>query len=310
MNLVSVVILTFNRRESVLTLLGQLDALDADSLETIVVDNGSEDETAAAVSARFPAVRLVALAENRGVGARNRGLELARGEIVLTLDDDMVDLSNEDLDILRQGFADDEHLGSVCLKVTWPGSDRVRDWVHRRPIDEADQRFDTYEITEGAVAWRRSALEEVGYYREDFFISHEGLDLAFRLLEADWRIVYDGRVSVGHAHAGGGRKSWRRYYYDTRNLFWIAVLHLPVRDAIPYLTRGLFAMLAYSVRDRFLLTWMRAIRDGLAGMKTLKRERRPLSDRTRAYMRECDRHRPGFWTLAVKRLRQKNFSLD
>jgi GT2 family glycosyltransferase len=308
--LVSVVILTYDRRASVLTLLGELARLDDPALEIIVVDNGSGDGTAAAVAGAFPAVTLIALDANAGVGARNRGLERARGDIVVTLDDDMVEFGDRDLAVLRELFADAPRLGAVCFKVTWPGTDRVRDWVHRRPASAADTRFPTYEITEGAVAWRRQALQDVGLYREDFFISHEGLDLALRLLEGGWEIVHDGRVQVGHAHAAGGRKSWRRYYYDTRNLFWIAVLHLPPRDAWAYLARGAGAMLVYSLRDRHLLAWLRAVRDGVAGSRRLRRERRPLSAATRAYLEECDRHRPGFWTLALKRLRQKDFSLE
>ena len=274
MSPISVVILTFNRQEAVLTLLDQLAHLEAPDLEVIVVDNGSEDGTAAAVAAAHPAVILIPLAVNAGVGARNRGLERATGEIVITLDDDMVELEVADLTTLRELFADDPRLGAVNFKVTWPGTQRVRDWVHRRPVSAAETAFDTYEITEGAVAWRRSALHQVGYYREDFFISHEGLDLAFRLIECGWRIIYDGRVQVGHAHAAGGRKSWRRYYYDTRNQFWVAMLHLPVRLAVPYLLRGQLAMLAYSLRDGFLLTWLRAVRDGLVGMRRLRGQRK------------------------------------
>jgi len=310
MTLVSVVVLTYNRRDAVLTLLGELSALQDPAVEVIVVDNGSEDQTAAAVAARFPGATLVALDTNAGVGARNRGLERARGDILVTLDDDMVEFTDEDLATLREVFAAEPRLAGVNFKVTWPGTDRVRDWVHRHPVSAADGSFPTYEVTEGAVAWRRAALDQVGLYREDFFISHEGLDLALRLLDAGWLIIYDGRLQVGHAHAAGGRKSWRRYYYDTRNLLWIAALHLPWRDAVPYLARGLSAMLVYCLRDGYLGTWLRAVRDGIGGLGPFRRQRHPISHSTRAFIRACDRHRPGFWKLAFKRLRQKDFSLE
>lgn len=310
MTLISVVVLTYNRRDAVLTLLGELSALRDPEVEVIVVDNGSEDDSAAAVAARFPDVALVTLESNRGVGARNRGIERARGEVVVTLDDDMVEFTDQDLATLREVFAAEPRLAGVNFKVTWPGTDRVRDWVHRHPVSAADGSFSTYEVTEGAVAWRREALAQVGLYREDFFISHEGLDLALRLLDAGWLLAYDGRLQVGHAHAAGGRKSWRRYYYDTRNLLWIATLHLPWRDAAPYLARGLGAMLIYCLRDGYLGTWLRAVRDGVRGLGPFRDQRRPISRSTRDFMRDCDRHRPGFWTLAFKRLRQKDFSLE
>jgi len=308
--LVSIVILTYQRCDAAVHLLTQLAALADPDLEVILVDNGSDDGTAAIVRAQFPHVTLVALSENTGVGGRNRGLEIARGEVVVTLDDDMVDLTTDHLDHLRARFAGAPRLGAVNFKVTWPGTDRVRDWVHRRPVTFADDTFPTYEITEGAVAWRSAALRAVGLYREDFFISHEGVELAIRLLNGGWQVVYDGRVGVGHAHAAGGRTSWRRYYFDTRNMYWVAKLHMPVFRALKYLTVGTGAMGVYALRDGHFGAWLRAVRDGLAGMARLKAERRVWTPETAAAVAEADSWRPGFWTMVRKRLKQKDFSMD
>ena len=307
---VSIVILTYRRRESVLALLENLEAVTDPAVEIIVVDNGSDDGTAEAVAAAHPHARLVRQSENTGVGARNRGMETARGAILVTLDDDMLDLDDRDIALLRLRFAETPDLAGLCFKVTWPGSDRVRDWVHRPPPSTADRCFDTYEITEGAVAYRAAALAQVGMYREDLFISHEGLDLSYRLWDAGWRIEYDGRIAVGHAHAVGGRKSWRRYYFDTRNLLWISLLHQPLRYAVPYLARGLAAMAVYSIRDGFLLTWLRAVRDGLLGLPEILRERRVWSPSTHRAVLAMDAKRPPFLELARRRLRQKDFSLE
>jgi GT2 family glycosyltransferase len=307
---VSFVVLTCNRRPAVLRLAGQLCALDDPDIEVIVVDNGSSDGTAEAVTAEHPCVELVVLPQNTGVGGRNRGLERATGEIIVTLDDDMVDFGPDQLAAVRRAFAEGPRVGAVTFTCTWPGGGRVRDWVHRRPVEAAGERFPTYEITEGAVAYRKAALAESGLYREDFFISHEGLDLAYRLLNAGWEIVHDGRITVGHDHRMEGRPSWRRYYYDTRNLLWISILHHPAGYAAGYLVRGLGAMLVYSIRDRHLGAWLRAVRDGMAGLGRFRPERRVWTPRTTAWIREADSHRPGFWTLVRRRLSQRDFSLD
>jgi hypothetical protein len=307
---VSLVILTYRRPEAILRLLGQLSLLQDPHHEVIVVENAGGDDTADRIAERFPAVRLIRCTTNTGVGARNRGLEIARGEVLVCLDDDMLDFDDADLAHLRTRFAAAPRLGGLCFKVVWPGTDRVRDWVHRRPIEHADRPFETYEITEGAVAWRHAALREVGYYREDFFISHEGLELAYRVLGGGWTIEYDHAVAVGHAHDDGGRASWRRYYYDTRNLFWIAALHQPFGYAWHYLGLGVAAMFVYSLRDGHLGAWLRAVRDGVAGMRRFRRERSVWSPATRSYIEKADAWRPGFWSLVRKRLRQKEFSLD
>jgi GT2 family glycosyltransferase len=291
-------------------LLGQLQVLADDNFEVLVVDNASTDGTSDAIREKYPQVTLLTQKENAGVGARNRGLEQARGEIILCLDDDMVDVRVEDLNLLRDRFTKEPELGGLCLKVTWPGSSRVRDWVHRRPPSFAGDTFPTYEITEGAVAWRLEALHEVGFYREDFFISHEGLDLAYRLLNKGWNIVYDGRAAVGHDHASGGRASWRRYYYDTRNLFWIAALHQPFFYGARYLFLGVSAMFVYALRDRHLWAWVRGVYSGLARTPAMHRERRPWNRKTTDFISEADSWRPGFWTMVRKRLGQSDFSME
>ncbi len=307
---VSIVILTYRRKDSVLALLNDLQRITDPGVEIIVVDNGSDDGTTEAVAAAHPETLLISQPDNTGVGARNRGMERAAGNIIVTLDDDMLDLDNDDIAHLRRRFSESQDLAGLCFKVTWPGTDRVRDWVHRPPPSEAGACFDTYEITEGAVAYRTEALRVVGMYREDLFISHEGLDLSYRLWDSGWRIEYDGCIAVGHAHAAGGRKSWRRYYYDTRNLLWVSLLHQPARYAVPYLIRGLAAMAVYSLRDGFFLTWMRAVRDGLLGLPLILRERRPWSPSTHRAISEMDSRRPPFLELARRRLTQKDFSLE
>jgi len=307
---ISIVVLTYQRRDSVLALLAQLATVQDDALDVIVVDNGSDDGTADAVAAKHPGVALVSLPINRGVGARNEGLSRANGDIIVTLDDDMLGLNESDLKRLREIFASRPRLGALNFKITWPHNDVVRDWVHHRPLADADSAFDTYEITEGAVAYRTATLRDTGPYREDFFISHEGIELAYRLLGNGWDVAYDGSVAIEHHHAAGGRANWRRYYYDTRNLFWVAVLHQPARYALGYLGRGLSAMAFYALRDGFVITWLEAVRDGLRGLSALKRERRVWNNRTRAAVAAADAARPGLFHLIRKRLRQKDFSLD
>ena len=65
-------------------------------------------------------------------------------------------------------------------------------WCHHRKLEEfADRRFDTYEISEGAVAFRREVVIDAGLYPEIYFISHEGPDLALRIMDLGFRVIYN-----------------------------------------------------------------------------------------------------------------------
>src|SRR3954470_20535163 len=57
-------------------------------LDVIVVDNASEDGSAAMVEAEFPQVRVIRRSENVGVSGWNDGVAGARGGFVLALDGD------------------------------------------------------------------------------------------------------------------------------------------------------------------------------------------------------------------------------
>ena len=92
---VSIVIPTYNRAGSLRECVESVLRLDypQDGFEVIIVDDASDDATAAEVESllrrcgkRLQAVRNP---ENRGVAAaRNRGREMARGDIIVFLDDD------------------------------------------------------------------------------------------------------------------------------------------------------------------------------------------------------------------------------
>src|SRR5690606_29353245 len=84
---VSVVLMTHNRRESLLRVLERMVALP-EQPPVIVVDNASSDGTRDAVLRDFPQVTLVACEANLGAVARNLGVERVRTPYVAFCDDD------------------------------------------------------------------------------------------------------------------------------------------------------------------------------------------------------------------------------
>ncbi len=85
---VSVIIPTHNRAALLPRALGSVFAQSRAADEVIVVDDGSDDGTAALVARAFPEVCLITQC-NHGVShARNRGIDAARGEWLAFLDSD------------------------------------------------------------------------------------------------------------------------------------------------------------------------------------------------------------------------------
>lgn len=299
---ISIVVLAYNRRDSLRELLGHLQALQGSLHELVVVDNASEDGTDEMVASEFGWVVYHRNPTNLGACGRGRGIAAATGDLVITLDDDIFGLTPQDLALVEEIFAAEPALGVLNFRVVDYFDGQLCNWVHHCPTSKSTDVFETYEITEGAVAFRRSAFVETGGYWEEFFIGHEGPDLAFRMMDAGYAVRYDGRIEVRHKHEQTGRLGWRFYYYDTRNQILLAARRMHFGQAFRYLFIGLGAMAVYSVRDRFLRYWFKGIFDGLRMLPAARRTRQPMSASTAARVREIDRERPSFWVLARKRL--------
>lgn len=302
----TIAVLTMNRKEDLFRLLGELSAIKREDVEILVVDNGSTDGTVEVLSSSFPRVQLIALGENRGVAGRNVALLRARGLYTITLDDDILGINDVALDHLQAMFEESLSTGAICFKVIDFSSGNICNWCHPyRPEEFADQRFETNEITEGAVVFRNTMLKETGLYPERFFISHEGTDLAARIIDHGYRIYYNPIVCVRHKYAPANREKWRRYYYDTRNNLWVAVRNYRLGFAMRYFIWHVLVMLVYSIRDGFFLHWAQAVKDGIMGLPTILKERRPISVETEGKIRRLAKNRPGVLYFLEKRLRSR-----
>jgi GT2 family glycosyltransferase len=303
---VSICILTYNRCARLRELLEKIGGLTCASIEIIVIDNHSEDKTREMMISDFPYVKYLRTERNIGASARNIAMKAAKGDIIVTLDDDVMGLNGRGLEELVRKFSEDPTVGAVNFRVK-NSEGSVCNWVHHcRHEDFADKEFQTYEITEGAVAFRRKVLEYSGYYPETFFLSHEGPDLAFRIIESGFKVIYIPNVEVMHCFATEGREPWRNYYFDTRNQLWLAVRNFPVIYALVYLGRGLLSMLVYSVRDGYFYYWLKAVVDGIAGLKQVLGERSVLSVATMKSIKMIDSQRPSLVYMIKDRLLVKD----
>lgn len=305
MRSLSICILTFNRCSLLRNLLKELIGLEYASLEIIVVDNHSQDMTQVMVQSDFPQVVYMRTEKNIGAAGRNVGMMNAKGDIIVTLDDDVSGLSDQALHMLVEEFEKDRMLGAVNFRVV-NHDGQTCNWIHHCLEDQFfNKKFLTYEITEGAVAFSKKTLQCAGYYPENFFLSHEGPDLAFRIFEQGFKVIYVGDIVVRHSFAQESREPWRNYYFDTRNQFWLAGRNFPISYAAWYLTRGLLSMLVYSVRDGYFNVWLRAVVDGLKGMRIVLKERKVLTAATMGILKEIDSNRPSWGYLIRTRLLRK-----
>ncbi len=180
-----------------------LDALvsDADpNCEIIVVDDASEDTTAA-VAAR-PNVNMLRLQKNAGPGpARNYGARHSSGQILLFIDADVMIAPGTLKRTAQSLFADSSHaavFGSYDAQPSEPGTvsqyrNLLHHFVHQTTVGEASHFW------AGLGAIRREAFFDTGGFDEGRFArAIEDVELGYRLRDKGYTIGVDKELQGKH----------------------------------------------------------------------------------------------------------------
>jgi GT2 family glycosyltransferase len=206
----SVVIPTFNRRDTLAETLRVLSAADypARSWEIVVVDDGSTDGTGEALRSLATrtavSVRHLAQANGGPARARNAGAAAAEGGTLIFLDDD---ISVAPDFVARHISALEQNPGCwIVGKIANPPE--IRDTPFGRYRDDLSEGFqavpsgaptDTDLITAANLSMPRADFHRLGGFDRDFAsASCEDMMLGLRARAAGIRILFDPRICVTH----------------------------------------------------------------------------------------------------------------
>jgi hypothetical protein len=232
-------------------------AQQGDPVELVVVVNGAD------LPPLPPGVIAVRLEQNVGIPAgRNAGVAASSGELVLFLDDDGWLPEPGAVERIRADFTADPRLGIVSLRIADPLTGTTqRRHVPRIRVDDPLESAEVTTFLGGASVVRRAVLDECGGLPDQFFYAHEETDLAWRALDAGWRIRYDAEVLMYHPATTPARHP-AYYRMNARNRVWLARRRLPWLLVPAYL--GVWTVLTVArTRDAGLLrTWFAGFVEG------------------------------------------------
>ncbi len=321
----SIVIVSWNGRQYLEPCLNAVAAQQGVAAETILVDNGSTDGTSAFVRERFPWVRVVALDENRGfAGGNNAGVRQARGRFVVLLNNDTVPEAGWLAALLRGREAGGPNALASSLvvymhdpRVIDSAGDGLLRWGgafkrhHGARVESATTSGEVFGVCGAACVIPRTVFDELGGFDEDFFASHEDVDLSYRarLLGYPCRYVADAVVRH-HGSATLGRVSAFAVYHGQRNLEWTYFKNTPWSLLLRTLPGHLIyaaAALVHFARIGRLGPFLRAKWAALAGLPQLLRKRAQVQRTRRVGAEAIWPHLEPRW-FATKR-REKQFDL-
>ena len=251
-------------------------------LEVIVVDNSGQG--LAAGNGNAPRARVIENARNAGFGAAiNQGLRASTSPYVATLNDDAVAHPGW-LDALVEALGarpdagmcasqvrlfGEGRLDSAAMLVARDGSSKQRG--HGRLPEDFPVLEEALMPSGSAALYRRSMLEEIGGFDDDFFLYCEDTDLGLRARWAGWKCLYvPGAVVEHHYSHSAGRASPVKAYYVERNRLFVVVKNFPGRMLLgaPFAALGRYLWHAwYLLQGRGSAARFRAA--GNAGPKML-----------------------------------------
>lgn len=213
-------ICTYNRPADTLELLKNISQLDhAEELleEVVLVNNASTDDYSAvknfiSSNSSFP-FKYFEAPENLGVTkGRNLALGKVKAPVIIFLDDDAV-LQNKDclVNLVKEFETENTERPKaiVSFKVLYYENlqMQVNALPHKRFNEYKDKSFfETYYYAGGAHAIKKEVIEKLGNYSQDFFYGMEEYDMAYRVLDAGYSIVYSDKIVMLHKESPLGRK--------------------------------------------------------------------------------------------------------
>ena len=282
---VSVVTPNYNGERFLKTFLNSLNEDSEYIGEVIIVDNGSSDgsiEFLKNCSYSFPLV-LVENNENLGFApAVNQGILKAENELIFSINND-TEIKKGSIKALIDLITSCEDIFSVQAKMLQYDNKQLIDdvgdeynllaWTKKtgenHHSDEYVEVKEIFSSCAGAAMYKKSVLEELGLFDDNFFAYMEDVDLALRSKINGYKNLLCPEAIVYHigSATSGSRYNEFKVKLAARNNVWVVYKNLPIPLKIVnfvFLFLGFFIKYIFFVRKGFGSTYLAGIREGLS----------------------------------------------
>lgn len=281
---------------------------------TVVVDNGSTDDSGAMVAREFRHVRWIGLEGNNGFPAAvNVGLAATTSEWTLLLNNDATIEPEALARVFDRAIAPD--VGTVAMQMRFATQPEIvnsagigvdvlgvaYDRFLGTPADgPARAPADVFGACGGAALYRRAMLEDIGRFDGRYFLYLDDADVAWRARMAGWRAIYVPDAVVWHHHSATTRHgSSFKYFHVGRSRVRLLARNADRRHLLRYGLQMLAFDLGYVVFVAITDRTLAPLHGRLAGL----REWRALRAETAARRRPVDLDRRQGFRAALRRRR-------
>lgn len=234
-----------NRCDDLRRTLERLQKLSPAPLEIIVTLDGSTDGSREMVEASFPQVKLIN--NKNGIGSipsRNGMIRIAKGNFILSLDDDSYpDVDQDDFIAKAECFFDEDENLAV---LTFPQrSEEFPDSLTQKDFG-LSQWVGTYSSS-GAML-RRDIYMELPGYPACFEHAYEEPDYGVQIVAFQKKLRLETSLLIRHHYSDVNRNEIRTHHLHSRNEFWSLWLRAPIIFALVLSNYRAISQFRYAIK--------------------------------------------------------------
>lgn len=220
--MISIIIPTYNASKYILKLLERIKSQSVKDIEIIVIDSSSTDGTSDI--ARSYGVKVISILKKNfdHGGTRNLAGKMARGEYLVYLSQDALPSNKysveklvtplyKNLDISatygRQIPQNNSSIFAQFLRIyNYPENSVIKDISDKEIFG-----FKTIFFSNAFAAYRKSAIEQIGWFKERLIFG-EDTHICAKMLLSGYKIKYVADAQVFHSHDYSLNDEFKRYF--------------------------------------------------------------------------------------------------
>lgn len=253
--------------------------------EVIIIDNGSSDNSKDYINSNtfdFP-VKLIENSQNLGFApAVNQGISHAKHEYIFSLNND-TEVKEGSIKHMVDLISSSEDIFSVQAKMLqFNNKDLIDDagdeynllaWTKKtgenHNSNEFNQVKEIFSSCAGAALYKKSLLEELGMFDDNFFAYMEDVDLAIRAKINGYHNLLCPQAVVYHigSATSGSRYNEFKVKLAARNNVWVVYKNIPIPLKIInfiFLFLGFLIKYLFFVKKGFGSIYLAGIKEGLS----------------------------------------------
>ncbi|MCD6419939.1 MAG: glycosyltransferase family 2 protein [Synergistetes bacterium] len=220
--MISIIIPTYNASKCLKELLEALEQQTMKCEEIIIIDSSSTDDTIEIAKSFGAKVITIPKQEFDHGGTRTKAAKFAGGKILIYLTQDALPYNKYAIENIIKPFYKDEKIGAAYgRQIPYPNATpfarhlRIFNYPEKSYVrslkDKSKYGLKTCFCSNSFAAYRKSALEEIGWFKNRLIVGEDSYAVAKMLLKG-YKVAYVAEAKVYHSHNYSIMQEFKRYF--------------------------------------------------------------------------------------------------